>query len=98
VTLSVRAYAQSLGSDVSHLRTHSGDHEVDLIVEAPDGRVLAVEVKLSATISDRDVRHLNWLHAKIADDIVDRVVITTGSYAYRRTDGVAVVPLALLGP
>ena len=29
---------------------------------------------------------------------VDRVLITTGETAYRRPDGVAVVPLALLGP
>ncbi|MFV0434990.1 MAG: hypothetical protein ACK5LO_13545 [Leucobacter sp.] len=28
----------------------------------------------------------------------DLVVINTGPYAYRRPDGVAVVPLALLGP
>jgi len=97
VTLSVRVYAQPLGGQVSHLRTHSGDHEVDLIVEADDGRVLAIEVKLAASIDDQDVRHLNGLQAKIGGDLVDRVIVTTGSYAYRRTDGVAVVPLALLG-
>lgn len=32
------------------------------------------------------------------DRVVDLVVITTGEYAYRRHDGIAVVPLALLGP
>jgi len=30
--------------------------------------------------------------------LADRLVITTGPVAYRRPDGVAVVPLALLGP
>ena len=97
-TLSVRTCVQALTSDVSHLRTHSGDHEVDLIVEAPDGRILAIEVKLAANIDDKDVRHLNWLRAKIGDELLDRVIITTGTYAYRRQDGVVVVPLALLGP
>jgi hypothetical protein len=97
-TLSVRVYAQPLGCEVSHLRTHRGDHEIDLIVDTPDGRVLAIEVKLAATVDDGDVRHLNWLNAKIGEDLVDRVVVTTGRYAYRRPDGVAVVPLALLGP
>ncbi len=48
--------------------------------------------------AERDVRHLNWLHAQIGDRLVDRVVITTGDHAYRRADGVAVVPLALTGP
>lgn len=98
VTLSVRVYALPVGSEVSHLRTHSGDHEVDLIIDAPDGRVLAVEVKLAASVDDRDVRHLNWLESKIGDHLVGKVIVTTGTYAYRRTDGVVVVPLALLGP
>lgn len=31
------------------------------------------------------------------DDIADLVVLTTGQRAYRRPDGIAVVPLALLG-
>lgn len=96
-TLSVRVHAQPLGVDVSHLRTHTGDHEVDLVVEASDGRVLAIEVKLTSTVDDGDVRHLNWLQDKMGDAVVDRVIVTTGSYAYRRLDGVAVVPLALLG-
>ena len=30
--------------------------------------------------------------------LADKVVLTTGLRAYRRSDGVAVVPLALLGP
>jgi hypothetical protein len=30
--------------------------------------------------------------------LVDRIVIYTGRFAYRRADGVAAVPLALLGP
>jgi len=31
------------------------------------------------------------------DRVVDTVAISTGEYAYRRNDGVAVIPLALLG-
>ncbi|MBX3029789.1 MAG: ATP-binding protein [Chloroflexi bacterium] len=97
-TQSVRVYAEALGLDVSHIRTARGEHEVDLMVHAPDGRALAIEVKLAATPSDRDVRHLHWLADRLGDDLVDRVVLTTGRQAYRRPDGVAVVPLALLGP
>lgn len=98
VTLSVRIYAEPLRLKIAHLRTHRGDHEIDLVLHANDGRVLAIEVKLAQTADDHDVRHLNWLHERLGDDLVDRVVITTGSRAYRRPDGVAVVPLALLGP
>jgi predicted AAA+ superfamily ATPase len=70
---------------------------VDLIVERDDGRVVAIEVKLSPVVADDDVRHLLWLQRQIGSDLVDAVVITTGSTAYRRPDGIAVVPAALLG-
>jgi uncharacterized protein len=41
---------------------------------------------------------LNWLRQQIGDRLADRIVVYTGRFAYRRSDGVAVVPLALLGP
>jgi hypothetical protein len=31
-------------------------------------------------------------------DVHDQVIITAGEQAYRRPDGIAVVPLGLLGP
>ncbi len=95
VTLSVRTYAKSIGATVGHLRTEAGRHEVDLIVETDDG-VLALEVKLSNAVDDRDVRHLTWLRHQLGDRLIDAAVITTGDTAYRRADGIAVVPLALL--
>lgn len=98
VVLSVRVFAQPLELEVSHLRTHRGEHEVDLILTSDDGDVIAVEVKLAEAVDDRDARHLNWLSTKLGDRLVERVIVTTGSYAYRREDGVVVLPLALLGP
>lgn len=98
VTQSVRVYAAAADAQVGHLRTKSTDHEVDLVVEGADRRVLAIEVKLAPTVGDDDVRHLRWLGDQLGDRLVDSVVVTTGPYAYRRRDGIAVVPLALLGP
>lgn len=49
-------------------------------------------------MDDRDVRHLLWLKQKLGDDLRDMAVIYTGEYAYRRPDGVAVIPASLLGP
>lgn len=98
VTLDVRVYAQAAEARVGHLRTHGGEHEVDLIVERGDGRVVAIEVKLTTAVSDRDVRHLHWLRERLGDDLLDAIVVTTGREAYRRTDGIGVVPAALLGP
>lgn len=98
VTQAVRVMAQVNEASVFHLRTKAGRQEIDLIVQRPDGRVLAIEVKLSAPTNDRDVRHLHWLADEIGDDLLDAVVVTAGAHAYRRQDGIAVVPAALLGP
>jgi uncharacterized protein len=97
-TIDVRVYAQSAEARVGHLRTAAGEHEIDLIVERDDGRVVAIEVKLAADVDDADVRHLKWLKERIGDDLIDMVVVTTGQYAFRRNDGIGVVPAALLGP
>lgn len=96
--LSVRVFAQAAEARVSHFRTRGGEHEVDFIVERDDRAVVAIEVKLTETVEDRDVRHLQWLRNELGDQLLDAVVITTGRHAYRRQDGIAVVPLALLGP
>ena len=98
VGLNLRVYAQASEAQVRHLRTHRGEHEVDFIVDAGDGGVVAVEVKLSATVTDRGVAHLSWLRKTLGEDVRDAVVITTGREAYRRRDGIAVIPAALLGP
>ncbi len=98
VVQSVRVYAQAAGARVSFLRTSRGDHEVDIIVERSDSRVTAIEVKLASVPSDEDLVHLKWLQREIGEDLLDAVVVTSGPYAYRRPDGIAVVPAAMLGP
>jgi len=98
VTLDVRVYAQAAEAQVRHFRQLDGRHEVDLVVERADGRILALEVKLGAAVDDGDVRHLLWLKDKLGTEMLDAVVIHTGPRAFRRPDGVAVVPAALLGP
>ena len=98
VTQSVRVYAQACEARVYHCRTYDGRREVDLIIETGDHRVVALEVKASAEVTDADVSHLLWLREQLGTSLTDMVVITTGRHAYRRQDGVAVVPAVLLGP
>lgn len=98
VTQSVRTYAQAAEARVYHCRTYDGRREIDLIVETNDLRVLAIEVKTSAEVTDADVNHLLWLREQLGALLTDMLIITTGKHAYRRQDGVAVVPAALLGP
>jgi predicted AAA+ superfamily ATPase len=96
--LTVRVAAQAVEARTLHYRSAKGDHEIDIIVERSDRKILAIEVKLAATISDGDVRHLNWLKSQLGNQLLDTVIINTGPYAYRRKDDVAVIPLSLLGP
>jgi hypothetical protein len=98
IALSLRVYAQANETTVHHLRTRNGDHEVDFIIERDDHKIVALEVKLSTTVDDSDVTHLHWLRNHLGPEILDTAVITTGTYAYRRSDGIAVIPAALLGP
>jgi len=98
VTQSVRVYASATTARVGHLRTKNGDHEIDLIVEGENRSCVAIEAKLTNTVDDHDVAHLNWLYQQIGDRLLDRIVVYTGRFAYRRPDGVAAIPLALLGP
>jgi len=97
-TLCVRVYAAHLEAKLGHLRTARGRHEIDLIVERADGGVVAIEVKLAQTVDDGDTKYLTWLEERLGGGVLDRLIITTGPTAYRRKDGIAVVPLALLGP
>ena len=98
VTLCVRVPAQAAEADVAHMRTRNGDREVDLVVVRDDGRLLAIEVKLANTIDDKDVRNLRWLGEQLGERLLDAVVVNTGPAAYRRPDGIGVVPLGLLAP
>ncbi|MFN8628945.1 MAG: DUF4143 domain-containing protein [Chloroflexota bacterium] len=95
--LSVRVFAQAAEARVYHFRTKAGEREADFIVETSARRVVAIDVKLAATIGRSDTDHLRWLRAQLGDRFAGGVVLSTGSEAYRDADGIAVVPLALLG-
>ena len=98
VTLSVRTYAQAAEARTLHLRTRDGLHEADLVLERADQRIVALEVKLASVPTAASVKHLTWLRDRLGSDLLDAAVITTGERAYRRQDGIAVIPAALLGP
>ena len=98
-TRDIRVYAQVIDGDVFHYRDKSG-LESDLIVRLRDGRWAAIEVKLGNKQIEEAVQNLLALKAKIDEDKMGQVsflmVITGGQYAYRRNDGVFVVPIGCL--
>lgn len=97
----LRVYAWAAGGSVSHYRDASG-HEVDAIIEYPDGRWGAFEVKMGVGAVEEAAGNLLALAAKIDTPKTQPpsvlCVITGNGFAHRRKDGVCVVPLATLGP
>ena len=102
VVRDLRVLAQPLGGRVNHLRDAAG-REVDAVVECPDGRWMAAEIKLGgADAIDGAARSLLHLASKLHDDRLREsgalAVITAVGYGYVRPDGVNVVPVTALGP
>jgi len=95
----LRVYAWAAGGSVSHYRDASG-HEVDAIVEFPDGSWGAFEIKMGMGAADEAAANLIALAAKIDTTktypAAVLCVITANGFAHRRPDGVCVVPLAAL--
>lgn len=98
-TRDIRIYAQAIDGDVFHYSDKSG-LESDLIVRLKDGRWAAIEVKLGNKQIEEAAQNLLSLKAKIDEDKMGQasflMVITGGQYAYRRNDGVLVVPIGCL--
>jgi len=98
-TRDVRIYAQTIDGDVFHYRDKSG-LEADLIVRLRDGRWAAIEVKLGSKQIDEAANNLLLLKTKINADKMGEpsflMVLTGGQFAYRRNDGVWVVPIGCL--
>jgi predicted AAA+ superfamily ATPase len=93
---SLRVYASVNGAELSYFCTQSGDREIDFILTR-GARTIALEVKAAPTVTEGDVRHLLWLKRTMKERLTDMLLITTGPVAYRRPDGIAVVPACLLG-
>lgn len=102
VVRDLRIYSQGADSVVWHYRDADG-LEVDAIVEAGDGRWIAVDIKLGGSqLIDAGASSLLRLRAKaVADGFLPSaklLVVTATGYGYERADGVAVAPVTALGP
>ena len=93
--------AQACDATVRHYRDNTG-LEVDAVVESRQGRWCAFEVKLGAGQVDAAAKTLLKFRERVdaartgAPSILG--VIVSSGYGYLREDGVAVLPIAALGP
>jgi hypothetical protein len=82
-------------ADLFHFREHNGV-EVDLVLEANDGRVAGVEVKASSTVEGRDFRGLDLLHDRLADRFAMGVVLHLGERVLPFGDRRVAMPISAL--
>lgn len=98
----LRTYAQASSANFSSWRDTQTGAEVDIIIELPDGRWTAIEVKLGEAAVDSAAAALRHFAERVDQGRhgapTALVVITGGRFAYRRPDGVSVVPITALGP
>lgn len=84
-----------LAVEASHFRTSDGV-EVDLVLEAADGRIAAVEVKAGGQAGAGTTRGLVHMRDRLGDRFVAGLVLTTGPEAQSIGDRLAVAPVDTL--
>jgi len=102
VVRDLRVLSQPLDASVMYF--HTDHHEIDIVLQRPDGTWGAIEVKLGG--EEPIEQGAASLLAAVSSIDLERagapafmaVITATGRYAYRRDDGVCVVPLPTLAP
>lgn len=98
----LRVYAQSLGGHVYHFRDKNG-LECDAVISLPDGKYGLIEIKLGGEkLIEEGAANILRLNSKINLEKMkapsfNMVLTATGSFAYKRKDGIYVVPITALG-
>ena len=99
----LRVFADALGGSVYHYRDRDGQ-ECDAVIHLRNGRFGLIEIKLGGDkLIEEGAKSLKALEAKIDTDKMNApsflmVLTGTGDFAYRRPDGVYVVPIGCLKP
>jgi uncharacterized protein len=79
-----------------HVRDANGRHEVDILIEFADGRVIGIEVKADAAPSPEAARHLRWLRDGIGDRFALGLVLHTGPRPFRLDESIVALPICAL--
>lgn len=97
----LRVYADALNGSVYHYRDKDGQ-ECDAVIHLRNGKYGLIEIKLGGDkLINEGVKSLKAMEAKIDTGRMNNrsflmVLTGTGDYAYRRPDGVYVVPIGAL--
>lgn len=97
----LRVFADALNGEVYHYRDKDGQ-ECDAVIHLRDGKYALIEIKLGGDrLIEEGAKSLMAMKAKIDTDQMNApsflmVLTGTGDYAYRRGDGIFVVPVGCL--
>lgn len=95
----LRIYAETIDGEVFHYRDSYG-MEADAVVQLKDGRWGAIEVKTGSTEIENAAIKLLKLKEVVDTEKMNEpsflMVLTASQYAYRREDGVLIVPIGCL--
>jgi uncharacterized protein len=80
---------------LGHFRDQNAG-EVDLVLETPDGRVVGIEVKSTATPSRKDTKGLNYLRDKLGKRFVAGLILHSGTTGAPFGDRISAVPMDAL--
>ena len=98
-TRDLRIYSAAIGGNVFHYRDRY-NLEADIIVSLRDGRWAAIEVKMGQKQIEEAAKNLLKLKERINTDKMGEpsflMVLTAGEFAYKRKDGVLIVPIGCL--
>ena len=78
-----------------HFRTHSGE-EVDLVLERPDGQIVAVEVKASHSLGSSDWKGLRFLRQELGAKFLRGIVLYGGQHTTPLGDRLEAAPVSAL--
>lgn len=97
----LRIYAESFGGTLYHYQDYK-NREIDAVIELPDGKWAAFEIKLGANQIDQAAANLKQIQREFEEDkkavppSVLCVLCGLSNAAYQRPDGVFVIPITAL--
>jgi predicted AAA+ superfamily ATPase len=81
------------GTGLYHFRT-SDQKEIDFIVEDPAGRVLAVEIKASSSVTPGAFKHIRFLETALGDRFIRGIVLYQGDRVVQFDKRLFALPLS----
>ncbi len=81
--------------DILHYRENDS-REIDFILEGPNGRIVALEIKASVSPPRGSDQHLRWLRQKVGDRFAAGFLLHLGTRSGSLGDGIFSIPLSAL--